>query len=427
MANPKINSKDIIYNLGKKGSVDRTLHDKLKEMVSVKDFGAKGDGNQDDSDAIQNAVNSFNENSFMSVQGDGKLYFPKGRYKITKNIISKKAINYQGDGVEISQIYSYSGASFVHDSKFVGSNEDANQFSMNDIRIYVAENHPGSVLSLSFIDGAAISDVNIRNVEILGAHVSISIKNAMKLYNSRIVRLEQCKFVGDQDKLQSWDDIQSDRALLILGDKNPCEIYLSDCFFMFWKTAIYVGGNAEGVNIRDMAILAVRNGIVYNSNWSSSGSRNIHAEPWLSIFGSHINASRYCVHLTNVIQFNIGNNHIYGQNYSNTAEKEFNAITVANDLPKEFWGAYHIKGNIHDNYISLIPQHLTPESANGVVIKTGIATESTLIHGNQYQNLNRGIWLQENTQECVVGPVQLFTACKNPIVNQGTNNKILFK
>ena len=75
---------------------------------------------------------------------------------------------------------------------------------MNDLRIYVAEDHPGSVISLSFIDGAAISDVNIRNVEILGAHVTINIENGIKLYNARIVRLEQCKFVGDQDKLQSW-------------------------------------------------------------------------------------------------------------------------------------------------------------------------------------------------------------------------------
>lgn len=421
----KINSENVLYNLKKNGSITRSLYDKLNEFVSVKDFGAIGDGNNDDSDAIQKAVESFNERSYMSVHGDGKLYFPKGRYKITKNIISKKAINYQGDGVEISQIYSYNSASFIHDSKFVGSNEDANQFSMNDIRIYVAEDHKTSVLSLNFIDGAAISDVNIRNVEILGAHVSININHGIKLYNARIVRLEQCKFVGDQDKLQSWDDINSKIGLVILGDKNPCEIYVSDSFFMFWKTAIYCGGNVEGVNFRDLAILGVRDGIIYNSNWSKDGVRNIHAEPWLSIFGSHINASRYCIHLTNVIQFNIGNNHIYGQNYTHTAENIFNAITVKNNLPADLWGAYHLKGNIHDNYISLIPQHITPESANGIVIEEGAATESTIINANQYQNLNRGIWLQKGTSENLVSSVQLFTACKNLIVNEG-NNKILY-
>ncbi len=421
------NSKKVLYNLNKKGSVTRNVYDKLSEFVSVKDFGAVGDGNADDSDAIQAAINSFLERSYMSVWGDGKLYFPKGRYKITKNIISKRAINYQGDGVEMSQIYSYNSASIVHDSKFVGSNEDANQFCMNDMRIYVAENHKGSVISLNFIDGAAVSDVNMRNVEILGAHVSISIQHGLKLYNARIVRLEQCKFVGDQDKIKSWDDVNSKIGLLLLGDKNPCEIYVSDCFFMYWKTAVYCGGNLEGVNFRDMAMLAVRDGFIYNSNWTKSKeTRNIHAEPWLSIFGCHINASRFCVHLTNVIQFNIANNNIYGQNYSHTAEKEFNAITIANNLPHEFWGAYHLKGTIHDNYISLIPQHLTPTSANGIVIKNGAANESTIINSNQFQNLQRGIWLQKGTSENVIGPVQIFTACKYPIVDQGTN-KNLFK
>jgi hypothetical protein len=421
-----INSKDVIYNSGAPGAVNRTVQSKLSDIVSVKDFGALGDGNHDDSDAFQKAVNAFNANSFGSIWGDGRLYIPKGRYKITKNIISKKGINYQGDGVEISQIYVYNNASFIHDSKFVGSNEDANQFSMNDLRIFVAEDHDRSVISLSFIDGAAISDVNMRNVEVLGAHVSIKIHNALKLYNARIVRLTQCKFVGDQDKLQSWDDIQSVFGLLFLGDKNPIEIYLSDCFFMFWKTAMYFGGNVEGVNIRDMAMLAVRDGIVYNSNWPKK-NRNIHAEPWLSIFGCHINASRYCIHLTNVIQFNIGNNHIYGQNYTHTAERIFNAITLVNNLPAEFWGAYHIKGNIHDNYISLIPQHITPVSANGIVIQSGPATESTIMNNLHFQNLNRGIWLQKDTQENVVGPVMHFTACKQPIVNEGPNNKILYK
>lgn len=421
-----VDSKNVTFNSGVPGAVTRSVHSKLNDIVSVKDFGAVGDGNHDDSNAFQKAVDAFHSNSFGSVWGDGRLYIPKGRYKITKNIISKKAINYQGEGVEISQIYVYNQGGFIHDSKFVGSNEDANQFSMNDLRIFAAEDHHKSVISLSFIDGAAISDVNMRNVEVLGAHVSIKIRNALKLYNSRIVRLEQCKFVGDQDKLQTWDDIQSEQGILLLGDKNPCEIYISDCFFMFWKTAVYIGGNAEGVNLRDMAMLAVRDGIVYNSNWPKK-KRNIHAEPWLSIFGCHICASRYCVHLTNVIQFNIGNNHIYGQNYTHKAEKEFNAITLANDIPAHYWGAYHIKGNIHDNYISLIPQHITPKSANGIVIKSGPATECTIMNNLHFQNLFRGIWLQKDTQENLVGPVMHFTACNNLIVDDGNNNKVLYK
>ena len=58
------------------GAVLRTLQDKLRERVSVKDFGAVGDGTNDDTAAIQAAVNS----------GAGSVYFPDGVYKITNTI-----------------------------------------------------------------------------------------------------------------------------------------------------------------------------------------------------------------------------------------------------------------------------------------------------------------------------------------------------
>ena len=43
-------------------------------MMSVRDFGAKGDGQADDSAAIQEAV----------LKGNGLLFFPRGDYLLTK-------------------------------------------------------------------------------------------------------------------------------------------------------------------------------------------------------------------------------------------------------------------------------------------------------------------------------------------------------
>ena len=62
------------------GTTARTLPDRLAEVRSVKDFGAVGDGSHDDSDAIQAAID-------WTVEGDrGIVYFPIGRYKITRPI-----------------------------------------------------------------------------------------------------------------------------------------------------------------------------------------------------------------------------------------------------------------------------------------------------------------------------------------------------
>ena len=88
-----VNSKNVTFNSGVPGAVTRSVHSKLNDIVSVKDFGAVGDGNHDDSDAFQKAVDAFHSNSFGSVWGDGRLYIPKGRYRISKSIISKKESN----------------------------------------------------------------------------------------------------------------------------------------------------------------------------------------------------------------------------------------------------------------------------------------------------------------------------------------------
>lgn len=56
------------------GAVDRTAQDKLREVVSVKDFGAVGDGVTDDSAAITAAQNA-------ATAAGAVLYFPAGTYK----------------------------------------------------------------------------------------------------------------------------------------------------------------------------------------------------------------------------------------------------------------------------------------------------------------------------------------------------------
>jgi hypothetical protein len=58
------------------GAVNRPFNTKLAENKSVKDFGAVGDGVADDTAAITNALNT-----------GGRIYFPKGTYKVTTVLI----------------------------------------------------------------------------------------------------------------------------------------------------------------------------------------------------------------------------------------------------------------------------------------------------------------------------------------------------
>lgn len=63
------------------GAVARTVQDRLRETVSVKDFGAVGDGSTDDTTAIQNAINNVASSTVPLT-----LFFPRGTYRITSQI-----------------------------------------------------------------------------------------------------------------------------------------------------------------------------------------------------------------------------------------------------------------------------------------------------------------------------------------------------
>jgi hypothetical protein len=61
------------YNQGGIGAVTRTIQSRLRDFVSVKDFGAVGDGVTDDTAAFQDAVDS----------GAGRVHVPDGTYLLS--------------------------------------------------------------------------------------------------------------------------------------------------------------------------------------------------------------------------------------------------------------------------------------------------------------------------------------------------------
>ena len=75
------------------GAVSRSTQDKLRERVSVKDFGAVGDNATDDTSAILAAV------SACHALGGGELFFPSGIYKINDQILLSAPLWLVGEGV----------------------------------------------------------------------------------------------------------------------------------------------------------------------------------------------------------------------------------------------------------------------------------------------------------------------------------------
>lgn len=111
-------------------SVASTVHNKLREFVSVMDFGATGDGSTDDTAAIQAAIN---ENS------GGCIRFPAGTYRITSPIVVNVANTILvGDGSKVTNILNAqtNGDAIVFESQNTGLSDYLSSCGITGIRAY---------------------------------------------------------------------------------------------------------------------------------------------------------------------------------------------------------------------------------------------------------------------------------------------------
>ena len=89
---PAGNSAGIAHIANGSGATATTVQAKLRETVSVKDFGAVGDGVADDTAAIQAAID------FVAADGGGGLMFGSQTYKISAPLIIGGKVNLVGSG-----------------------------------------------------------------------------------------------------------------------------------------------------------------------------------------------------------------------------------------------------------------------------------------------------------------------------------------
>lgn len=128
----------------------RTLQDKLDDYVSVKDFGAVGNGINDDTAAIQRALErTYGSSQSQIASGRHRtIYFPAGTYRVTGTINIPPYTRIQGEGKRTTTIEgSFAGpvAQFVDSFSQSGPDYGA---SVNGVEPETAEYH---LSDLSFV------------------------------------------------------------------------------------------------------------------------------------------------------------------------------------------------------------------------------------------------------------------------------------
>ena len=130
------------------GATARTAQSKMRDAVSVKDFGAVGDGVANDTTAIQNALNV-----------NGAIFFPKGTYKTTAALSVPANTVVFGAGMGATTISCTNG----NVSQFVTA---GNECVFRDFTINVTAS--GTTSQIGGINILNSSYCTIQNVEIIG-------------------------------------------------------------------------------------------------------------------------------------------------------------------------------------------------------------------------------------------------------------------
>lgn len=106
-----LDAVDLTFTQSGTGAVARTVHGKLLDTVSVKDFGATGDGVTDDTAAVQAALDS----------GADVVVFPAGTYRWAANGPTVKSNTVvRGEGAIIVQPNAHTGATISTGTEYVG-------------------------------------------------------------------------------------------------------------------------------------------------------------------------------------------------------------------------------------------------------------------------------------------------------------------
>jgi len=108
-------AQDVRYLPAGTGAVTTNVQTKLRETVSVKDFGAVGDGVADDTSAIQAAIDYaytfiitqtvFDDYGWQS-RGGMTVVLPQGKYLTTSTVTIRPNVSLKGEGKSSSAIYS---------------------------------------------------------------------------------------------------------------------------------------------------------------------------------------------------------------------------------------------------------------------------------------------------------------------------------
>ena len=251
----------------------RSLQQKFDDFVSVKDFGATGDGTTDDTDAINRALYELycrNGNLISNAQIRRVLYFPAGLYVVSDVVKIPPYASLRGDGLDstiimqttastvvakvsdsLQQIDTNQGNNSATTSKYISV--DGVTFKQTDVFAEGTTDYTNieDVFLISTGTQIAFNGCKFEGPFVNHATTSyINLPNPQSVSNKACFRLNSPTGANGTTYNVSFKNCEfSSHTYAVNVDNTVYNVSFDQCYFNYLYSGVKVGNNPRGVRI----------------------------------------------------------------------------------------------------------------------------------------------------------------------------------
>jgi len=235
------NASQITYTPAGTGAVNTNVQAKLRESVSVKDFGAVGDGTTNDTAAIQAAIN-------YGASANVSIFFPAATYLIQGTLTAGTLTVLYGEGID-KTILKKKSASTGHILDILGTTQ---KYDIEISNMTFDVNGIDSGIVAEYVTNFTVRNCKFKTMALWGVHVGVQNGADASIRNTRVI-LQNCIFETSSSTYEQF---------LVF---NSQDVVVSGCSFKTGASAIGIGiyQNVERVTIEN-SYFSINIGLYYS-------------------------------------------------------------------------------------------------------------------------------------------------------------------
>jgi hypothetical protein len=358
-------------------------------MIDVRNFGATGNGTDDDTSAVKHAFKD---------SGGEAVHFPKGVYRLTSKItLAKRPVTISGEGKSLSRLRWDVADGGI---EFTGSGVSANDittFEIRNISLTTTKAGGGSALRLIWPvmfsnpqKKTRIADVEVRGWNSYRAIPSPDYWNrGIWLTNPGGLDISHTDVIGSSKGADAGIRCDSPKS------SGAIRHFLSNLYLLQCRTGVAFSGPNEGVYFNNFEIVGCRTGI------QAKGGA-----PVYSINNGHCDCYMSCVDLDGINEAKLSNLALFHS--SNGGKKLSGNLIALNNCTR-----FTVMGNSLYGH----PNVGDVEYQNGIIARK---CNSGLVTGNHIDQVkNVGILFGAGSHHCHSLANRVANCGLKPYLNQG--------